>query len=126
MTQSSLILFAHGSRDPLWRAPLEKLASAVGEAMPEKEVRCAYLELCEPSLPAVVAAMVSEGIEDIKILPMFFGVGVHARQDLPALIADLSKQYPLVRLSCEAAVGEHPAMTNAIVSIATASQSRES
>ena len=126
MTQSSLILFAHGSRDPLWRAPLEKLASAVGEAMPEKKVRCAYLELCEPSLPAVVAAMVSEGIEDIKILPMFFGVGVHARQDLPALIADLSKQYPLVRLSCEAAVGEHPAMTTAIVSIATASQSRES
>jgi sirohydrochlorin cobaltochelatase len=119
MFTSSLILFAHGSRDPLWREPLERLAEAVREAMPDRNVECAYLELCAPSLPEVVGKMAKNGVRDIKILPMFFGVGVHAREDLPKLVADLSAQHPQLRLTCEPAVGGHPAMTQAIVTIAT-------
>jgi sirohydrochlorin cobaltochelatase len=119
MPTSSLILFAHGSRDPLWRDPLERLAAAVRAAMPDRNVECAYLELCAPSLPDVVKKMAEDGVQEIKILPMFFGVGVHAREDLPQLVADLSAQHPQMRLTCEPAVGEHPAMTQAIVTIAT-------
>ena len=119
MPTPSLILFAHGSRDPLWRAPLERLAEAVRAAMPDHNVACAYLELCAPSLPDVVKQMASDGVRDIKILPLFFGVGVHAREDLPQLVAELSVQHPQLRLTCEPAVGEHPAMTQAIVAIAT-------
>ena len=119
MPTVSLILFAHGSRDPLWRDPLERLAAAVRAAMPDRNVACAYLELCAPSLPDVVKTMAEDGVTDIKILPMFFGVGVHAREDLPQLVAELSVEYPKLRLTCAPAVGEHPAMTQAIVTIAT-------
>lgn len=118
MSKPCLILFAHGSRDPLWREPLERLAADVRTAMPNHTVQCAYLELCAPSLADVVGELFRTGTRDIKILPMFFGVGVHAREDLPQLVADLSAQYPQLCLTCEPAVGEHPAMAQAIVAIA--------
>ena len=79
--QNGLILFAHGSRDPLWRLPLESLATAIAHDLPQTSVRCAYLELCEPDLEHVVSEMVAQGAQQLTVLPMFFGVGKHARED---------------------------------------------
>jgi sirohydrochlorin cobaltochelatase len=117
--QHGLILFAHGSRDPLWRAPLEGLATAIARELPTASVQCAYLELCEPNLENVVSEMVAQGVTQIKILPMFFGIGKHAREDLPELVRSLRAAWPALRLECEPAVGEHPLLKQAIVAIAT-------
>ena len=50
-----IVLFAHGSRDPLWRAPIEAVRQHLEAQHPPAQqptsVRCAYLELCTPSLP---------------------------------------------------------------------------
>jgi hypothetical protein len=51
------ILFAHGSRDPLWRKPIEAVASHIGLIAPAVQVRCAYLELMAPDLPASTAEL---------------------------------------------------------------------
>ena len=50
----AIILFAHGSRDSLWRRPIEAVADQVKQLSPETEVACAYLELTEPDLPTTV------------------------------------------------------------------------
>jgi sirohydrochlorin cobaltochelatase len=55
MTQAT-ILFAHGSRDPLWRLPIEAVATQMRQTTPLCEVRCAYLELTQPDLAASAAA----------------------------------------------------------------------
>ena len=57
-----IILFAHGSRDPLWRQPIEAVAERIRASAPQVPVRCAYLEACEPSLPTAVDQIVSLGI----------------------------------------------------------------
>ena len=50
----AIILFAHGSRDPLWRAPIEAVAQRINQQTGNALLaRCAYLELCEPDLPTV-------------------------------------------------------------------------
>lgn len=105
---SAVILFAHGSRDPLWRAPVEAVAEAVRLAAPATAVRCAYLELCEPDLPAVAAELVQQGAAHIRVLPMFLGVGRHARHDLPELIQVMQQAHPDVRFELLPTVGEDP------------------
>lgn len=105
---AGVILFAHGSRDAQWRAPVEAVACAVRALQPGKLVACAYLELCSPSLAEAVEAMVGEGMCSLRVLPVFFGVGRHAREDLPVLIDELRASYPKLQIELLPAAGEHP------------------
>jgi sirohydrochlorin cobaltochelatase len=114
----AVVLFAHGSRDPLWRLPIEAVANQIKLMSPDKEVACAYLELTEPDLPSSVALLVESGVNDIRIVPMFLGVGRHARDDLPLLMQDLIAQHPEVSFELRKAIGEEAELTLAMASIA--------
>jgi sirohydrochlorin cobaltochelatase len=114
----AIILFAHGSRDALWRRPIEAVANEMKQLSPDTQVACAYLELTEPDLPTTVAGLVQTGVNAIRIVPMFLGVGRHAREDLPLLLQDLIIQYPGVKFELSHAIGEEPEMTRAMAAIA--------
>jgi sirohydrochlorin cobaltochelatase len=103
----AIVLFAHGSRDPLWHKPMEAVAAQIAAQAPNTPVACAYLELSTPDLPTVVDQLVASGVTAISIVPMFLGVGRHAREDLPALVAGLRLQHPNLTLMLNAAVGEN-------------------
>jgi sirohydrochlorin cobaltochelatase len=110
----ALILFGHGSRDPLWAAPIEAVAARLRDLRPELPVRCAYLELMQPDLPAAARQLVADGARRIDILPMFLGRGRHAREDLPLLLQQLQRNHPDTEFQLRTALGEHPAMLEAI------------
>ena len=114
----AIILFAHGSRDALWRRPIEVVANEMKQLSPDTQVACAYLELTEPDLPTTVAGLVQTGVNTIRIVPMFLGVGRHAREDLPLLLQDLIIQQPGVTFELRNAIGEEPEMTRAMAAIA--------
>ena len=114
----AIILFAHGSRDVLWRRPIEAVANEMKQLSPDTQVACAYLELTEPDLPTTVASLVQTGVTAIRIVPMFLGVGRHAREDLPLLLQDLMIQHPGVRFELRNAIGEEPELTRAMAEIA--------
>ena len=114
----AIILFAHGSRDPLWHQPIQAVAERITQHSPNTVVRCAYLELTEPDLPHVANALVSEGATSLCVVPMFLGVGRHAREDLPKLITALKDTHPRVTISCQPAVGEQPALIDLLAKIA--------
>ncbi|HVE52290.1 MAG TPA: CbiX/SirB N-terminal domain-containing protein, partial [Ramlibacter sp.] len=54
----AIILFGHGSRDPLWRLPMETVATRLRHLQPSTPVRCAFLELEAPTLADAVADVV--------------------------------------------------------------------
>ena len=116
--QHAIILFAHGSRDALWRRPIEAVANEMKQLSPDTQVACAYLELTEPDLQTTVAGLVQTGVNAIRIVPMFLGVGRHAREDLPLLLQDLIDQHPGVTFELRKAIGEEPELTRAIAEIA--------
>ena len=116
--QHAIILFAHGSRDALWRRPIEAVADEVKQLSPDTQVACAYLELTQPDLPTTVAALVQTGVNAIRIVPMFLGVGRHAREDLPLLLQDLIIQHPGVTFELRNAIGEESELTRAMAEIA--------
>ena len=113
-----IVLFAHGSRDPLWRAPIEAVEAHVRAHHPGVAVRCAYLELTTPDLPQAVEDLVDQGATAVTIVPMFLGTGKHAREDLPMLVAELRARHPRVQVHVQAAIGEDPRMTALMAHIA--------
>jgi len=118
MTDHAIVLFAHGSRDPLWRAPLEAVAARIAAQQPGRPVACAYLELCAPTLPDAVAQLVAEGARQVAVVPMFLGTGKHAREDLPVLVEQLRASHSGVQFSVQTAIGEDPRMTALMAEIA--------
>jgi sirohydrochlorin cobaltochelatase len=118
-TMNGIILFAHGSRDPLWSKPIEAIATAIAKQSPDSVVRCAYLEFMLPSLDTVVAALTTQGLQQIRIVPMFLGVGKHAREDLPELVAALRLAHPKIQLELTPSIGEHPELIASIAKIVT-------
>jgi sirohydrochlorin cobaltochelatase len=114
MSAKALILFAHGARDPRWAAPFERLQQLASASLPQTTVRLAFLELMTPQLPDTVATLVADGCSDVTIVPVFLGQGGHVLRDLPLLITDLHNQYPTLDIKVAAAVGENPAVLQAI------------
>lgn len=118
--QRGIILFAHGSRDPLWRAPMEDVAARAAALDPQARVRTAYLELMAPDLPDCTAELVAQGVTAITIVPMFLGVGRHAREDLPLILAELKASHPQVGFTLRPAIGEDARVVDMLARIALA------
>lgn len=114
----AVIVFAHGSRDPVWRQPVEAVAQRVRELQPAISVACAYLELCEPDLMHAADSLIGAGARQLVVLPLFIGVGKHAREDLPVLLAQLSSVHPDVKVTVRPAVGEDPGLIDAMARLA--------
>ncbi|WP_396434799.1 sirohydrochlorin chelatase [Limnohabitans sp.] len=113
-----VILFAHGSRDPLWRLPIDAVAHRMQAQQADLPVAVAFLELTAPDLPSTVEALMKQGVAHVRIVPMFLGVGRHAREDLPELVHGLVQAYPQMSFELLPAIGEHPAMTALMADIA--------
>ena len=115
-----IILFAHGSREPQWRAPIEAVAVQISARQPDARVRCAYLEICEPSLLDAASELIAAGARQLRVFPLFLGVGKHAREDLPLLIAQVRAAHPDVPIELLPAAGEYAQMTALMADIALA------
>ena len=117
--ERAVILFGHGSRDPLWRRPMEAVAARLQAKHPGRDVVCAYLELQQPDLAVATAKLVASGVTALTIVPMFLGAGKHVREDLPELVENLRVSYPEVRFRLQAPVGEDPRVLDLLAAIAT-------
>ena len=116
--RKAIILFGHGSRDPLWRQPIEAVVARIEQVQPGLPVRCAFLELDQPDLAAAASQLVAEGATQITIVPMFLGTGRHARNDLPVLAQALHQAHPAAVFTLQRAVGEDPRVLDLLACIA--------
>jgi sirohydrochlorin cobaltochelatase len=114
----AIVLFGHGSRDPLWRRPMEAVATRLVSAKPATPVRCAYLELDAPDLTTAATDLIREGADHITVVPMFLGTGRHAREDLPALVRELLTRHPGVVFALQKPVGEDDRVLELLAKIA--------
>lgn len=115
---SGVILFAHGSRDPQWRLPIEAVAAQIRQRAPSTPVVCAYLELCAPDLADAAIELIAAGARIIRVFPLFLGVGKHAREDLPLLMTQLCEAHPGVHFELLPTAGEHPALIALLADLA--------
>lgn len=113
-----LILVAHGSRRPSWRAPLDALTARLQARLGPDAVRLAFMELCPPDIDAAVAEAAADGVRRARILPLFMSSGGHVTHDIAPTLEALVARYPEVELQLLPALGEHPLVLDALCAIA--------
>ncbi|QGW82673.1 sirohydrochlorin chelatase [Variovorax paradoxus] len=116
-----IILLAHGSRDDRWREPIEAVAARVTALDPQARVVCAYMELATPDLRTASAALIASGARSLRVVPLFLGMGKHAREDLPLQLEALRGTWPNVEFQLTNIVGEEPELVDLLARIATKS-----
>ncbi len=117
---TGLILLSHGSKDPVWRRNSEHLLALVQQAQPQAAVACAYLDWCSPALGAAVQDLLAQQtqLSHITIWPLLFGVGKHASEDIPRLVASLAPQHPHIQFTIAPAMGEDARVMQLLASMA--------
>ena len=112
--KEGIVLFAHGSREPGWAKPFERIAQQLSAKHP---VQLAYLEQMKPSLDEAVTTLVSRGIKRVRIIPVFLGAGGHVREDLPKLAEAARARHAGVEIVLETTIGERQEITDAIAAV---------
>ncbi|MGV9794248.1 sirohydrochlorin chelatase [Gordonia sp. NPDC003422] len=81
---TTLVLVAHGSRDPRFADTARRVRAAVADRLPGVRVRLSYLDLNEPRVEEVLA---SSGPAPV-VVPLLLAAGYHSKTDLPAIIGE--------------------------------------
>jgi sirohydrochlorin cobaltochelatase len=101
-----IILFGHGARNPEYVQPFKRIRALVEAQQPGVPVEVGFLELTQPPLEATIECLVSRGVDEIKVVPIFFAPGRHVLKDLPQLISNAIDRFPGVEFEVAACVGE--------------------
>ena len=117
MMSDCLVLMAHGSKDPRWRVPFERIVDAVQGRSGETKVRLAYMEFVKPTLMDVARECVGQQILHLKILPLFLSIGAHLATDVPEQVNQAKTQFPQLEVEVLAPVGEDPRLARLIQQI---------
>jgi sirohydrochlorin ferrochelatase len=79
----TLILAAHGTRDPAGSLVIHELAARVRRRLPDVDVRVAFADVRSPSVTEVLAAVEGPAV----VVPAFLAAGYHVRVDIPEQVA---------------------------------------
>lgn len=92
---SALVLLAHGSPDPDWRHPIERLGERLRERQEEQLVFVGYMELSPPSLFDIAERFAELHVVRATVVPAFLSPGGrHIKRDLPALVERVAERHP--------------------------------
>jgi sirohydrochlorin cobaltochelatase len=118
MSSARLILLAHGSRDPRWRAPFETFTATLQADLGAHTVRLAYMEFVSPTLTDIAEEASRDAVQQLKILPLFMAGGAHVDRDIPEQVTAVQSRFPHLDLSVLPPIGEHPRLVALMQEIA--------
>ncbi len=103
----ALLLIAHGSRREASNDEIRDLTMALKQHADGKFsiVKCAFLELVEPSIPDGVSACVEEGAESVTVLPYFLSAGRHVVIDIPEELRKAQALHPEISIKTSPYLG---------------------
>ncbi len=113
-TLRGALLLAHGSIDPVWRAPFEGLLQLFRLNAPGFRVELGYMEFAQPTFMEVADAMAADCAE-ITVVPLFMSSGGHVAYDVPVLVERARRAYPKIRWFQQSALGEDPIVQEALI-----------
>ncbi|MFD3533611.1 sirohydrochlorin chelatase [Streptomyces sp. NPDC058664] len=111
MNRPSLLVIAHGSRDPRHAATVQALVRRAGAQRPGLRVETAFLDFNLPSVTGVLDRLASDGIRDVVALPLLLTRAFHAKADVPAV---LRQAPPSLRVRQAEVLGPSPLLIAAV------------
>ena len=117
----ALLVIAHGSRraesnDEI-RALTRRVAEQAGATYPI--VRCAFLELAEPSIPDGIEQCIRAGASEVIVLPYFLSAGRHVAQDIPNEVRGKQEEHPQVTIRIAPYLGANTGIADLLLKTAS-------
>ena len=104
----SIVVAAHGSRDPAALREVETLLTLMRKQVPGRTIAHGYLEFAVPTIDDAVRVVVEGGAERVVMLPALLLAATHAKNDMPGELALLKRQFPNVSFHFGAPTDLHP------------------
>ncbi len=111
MTQTDklgIVVAGHGSRDPDAVREFEALVELVRARAPDDVVTHGYLEFSSPTIAEAVAANLAAGARQVAVVPGVLLAARHAKNDMPAEVQALARDYPDIDFHFGAPLNLHP------------------
>jgi len=104
----SIVVAAHGSRDPEALREVEALLVLMKKQAPGKVIRRGFLEFALPTIDDAVREVIEGGAARIVMLPALLFAATHAKNDMPGELAVLKRRFPNVEFHFGAPTDLHP------------------
>lgn len=117
-SDSAIVLFGHGARDPEWAGPMRRIRDAVLARPDAPKVELAFLEFMTPTLPEAIAALARDGVRRVAVVPVFLAQGGHLKRDLPLLLDAARAAHPDCEITLATAAGEAEPVVRAMADYA--------
>jgi precorrin-8X/cobalt-precorrin-8 methylmutase len=106
----SIVVAAHGSRDPAGVREVEALVALMQKRAPARSITLGFLEFALPTIDEGVRAAIAAGAERVVMLPALLLAATHAKNDMPGELAVLKRDFPGVEFHFGAPMDLHPLM----------------
>jgi precorrin-8X/cobalt-precorrin-8 methylmutase len=105
---TGIVVAGHGSRDPDAVREFEALVELVRERAIGQTVTHGYLEFSSPTIDEAVRANLEMGAKEVAVVPGVLLAARHAKNDMPAEVLALARDYPAIDFHFGAPLGLHP------------------
>ncbi|MEU6315875.1 CbiX/SirB N-terminal domain-containing protein [Streptomyces sp. NPDC047014] len=110
----TLLVIAHGSRDPRHAATVHALTRRARALRPGLRVETAYLDFNAPRVEQVLSALYAEGVREVVALPLLLTRAFHAKADVPAVLSEALPRLPGLSVSVADVLGPSPLLLAAL------------
>ena len=114
MSETAVLLIAHGSRHAPANEDLILMAARLVKAGGYRIVEPAFLELAEPDIAKGGGRCVERGATLVLMIPYFLSSGVHLIRDLTAARDELIARYPSVEFRLGPPLGPDPLLDSLV------------
>lgn len=112
-----LILVAHGSRDPRWRASVEEMVRALQREAGPDGVALAYMDCAPPSLLDVASRLARRGVGRVRVLPLFLTTEGHVDRDVRPMVEEVRRACRGLEVELLPPMGHQPEFRRALARI---------
>ncbi|WP_435017784.1 sirohydrochlorin chelatase [Tundrisphaera sp. TA3] len=114
MTETAVLLIAHGSRHEPANEDLRRMAARLADRGSHRIVEPSFLELAGPSIAEGGDRCIERGATRVLLVPYFLSAGVHLLRDLTAARDDLSARHPGVEFRLGPPLGPDPLLDDLV------------
>ncbi|MGW5445604.1 sirohydrochlorin chelatase [Streptomyces asiaticus] len=114
MSAPTLLIIAHGSRDPRHAGTVDALRARVRSLRPGLRVEAAFLEFNAPRVPQVLARLAAADATEVIALPLLLTRAFHAKTDIPAVLREATARHPRLSVRQADVLGPSPLLVDAL------------
>ena len=101
-----VLIVGHGSRRKETEFILESVVEMAKKKISEMPMEIAYMEFSERTIPAGLDSLITQGVDEIAVVPYFLYDGIHIREDIPEALEEYKSEHPGIKIKMGKPLGE--------------------